>query len=187
MSELIDMAFDEAKEQATNAMEHLVQEFSKLRTGKASSNMLSSLLVEYYGSTTPLSQVANVSASDSRTLTIQPWDKTAIDAIERAIFEANLGLTPQNDGELIRITIPPLTHDRRLELVKKSKAITEDTKISLRTIRRDILDVIKQEVKDGFPEDRGKKEEDNVKEFLENHYKKAEALQAVKEKDILTI
>ncbi len=187
MTELIEMAFEEGRENAENTLNHLLAEFAKLRTGKASPSMLSGILVDYYGATTPLNQLANVSASDSKTLTIQPYDKTAIDGIERAIFEANLGLTPQNDGELIRISIPPLTQERRIELVKKAKALCEESKISLRNIRREILDVIKQEVKDGYSEDQGKRDEEKVKDFLNEHYNKILAHLEVKEKDIMTI
>lgn len=187
MTELIQMAFEEGRENAENTLNHLLAEFSKLRTGKANPTMLSGILVNYYGATTPINQLANVSASDSRTLAIQPYDKTAIDAIEKAIFEANLGLTPQNDGELIRISIPPLTQERRGELVKKAKAISEESKVSLRNIRRDILDVVKQEVKDGYPEDQGKRDEEKVRTFLNEYYDKVVSHLETKEKDILTI
>jgi ribosome recycling factor len=187
MSELIDEAFAEAHEQADKSIDHLIKELSKLRTGKASPAMLDSVRIDYYGSQSPLSQVANVTAQDSKTLAIQPWDKSIIDTIEKAIFEANLGLTPQNDGELIRITIPPLTQDRRKELVKQAKKIAEDTRVSLRNVRRDILDVIKSEVKDGYPEDQGKRREDEVKDMMDSLSDKINQIVETKEKDIMTI
>lgn len=187
MSDSIKFAFDEATTLAHQALDHLRREYTKLRAGKASPDMLSGILVDYYGSASPIEQVANVSASDSRTLLIQAWDKTAIGAIEKAIFEANLGLTPQNDGEVIRINIPPLTQERRQDLVKKAKSVAEEAKVSMRNIRRDIMDVIKEEVKDGYPEDQGKRDEEKVKSFLEGNYKKIDELLEAKEKDIMTL
>lgn len=187
MSEMIEQAFEEANEQAEKSIDHLRKELSKLRTGKANPSMLDNVYIDYYGSQSPLNQVANVSAQDSKTLTIQPWDKSIIDAIEKAIFEANLGLTPQNDGEVIRINIPPLTEERRKELVKQAKGFAEDTKISLRNVRREVLDVIKEEVKDGYPEDQGKRRESEVQELLNKYGNKVDQIIEAKESDIMTI
>ena len=187
MSEMIEQAFEEANEQAEKSIDHLRKELSKLRTGKANPSMLDNVYIDYYGSQSPLNQVANVSAQDSKTLTIQPWDKSIIDTIEKAIFEANLGLTPQNDGEVIRINIPPLTEERRKDLVKQAKGFAEDTKISLRNVRREVLDVIKEEVKDGYPEDQGKRRESEVQELLNKYGNKVDQIIEAKESDIMTI
>ena len=129
-SEEVDMAIEMAKEDMDHAIEHLNKELIKIRTGKASPSMLSGILVEYYGHPTLINQVANVGATDSRTLSIQPWEKSMLGPIEQAIFAANLGLTPMNDGEFIRINIPPLTEERRRDLVKQSKHLGEESKIS---------------------------------------------------------
>lgn len=187
MSEMIEQAFEEANEQAEKSIDHLRKELSKLRTGKANPSMLDNVYIDYYGSQSPLNQVANVSAQDSKTLTIQPWDKSIIDTIEKAIFEANLGLTPQNDGEVIRINIPPLTEERRKDLVKQAKGFAEDTKISLRNVRREVLDVIKEEVKDGYPEDQGKRRESEVQELMNKYGNKVDQIIEAKESDIMTI
>ncbi len=187
MSEMIDQAFEEANEQAEKSIDHLKKELSKLRTGKANPSMLDSIYIDYYGAQSPLNQVANVGTQDSKTLSIQPWDKSIIDNIEKAIFEANLGLTPQNDGELIRINIPPLTEERRVELVKQAKSFAEDTKISLRNVRREVLDVIKAEVKDGYPEDQGKRREDEVQDLMNKFSDKVDQIIEAKEEDIMTI
>ncbi len=158
------------EDQMDKAMEHLKDELYKIRAGKASPAMLSSILVEYYGSPTPLTQVANVGTADSRTITIQPWEKNMLAPIERAIFEANLGLTPMNDGEFVRINIPPLTEERRKLLVKQAKGLGEDAKVSLRSTRHKMIDFIKKEVKDGYPEDAGKRREDQVEDMVKEHY-----------------
>lgn len=171
MDELLSEQLEEAKMGMDEAMEHLDRELLKVRTGKASPAMLSGLLVKYYGAPTPLQQVGSVSAADSRTLTIQPFDKSAIGDIERAIFEANLGVTPQNDGELIRITIPPLTAERRQQLAKQVKAEGETAKISIRNARQEAMKAIKDEVKNGYPEDAGKRKEDQVEGWVKSYYK----------------
>ena len=125
------MAMDILNESMESKLDHLNKELGKIRTGKASPSMLNGIMVDYYGSATPLNQVANVSASDSKTLSIQPWEKSMLGPIEKAIFEANLGFTPMNDGEMVRITLPPLTEERRRDLVKMAKASGEDTKVSM--------------------------------------------------------
>ena len=134
-----------------------------------------------------MTQVANVGASDGKTLTIQPWEKSIVGAIEKAIFEANLGLTPQNNGEMIIINIPPLTEERRKDFVKLAKALAEDAKVSIRNSRHKILETIKSEVKEGFPEDAGKREEENVQKRVNGYGDKINALVAAKEKDIMTV
>lgn len=170
-----------------DSIEHLQKELASIRAGKASPNMLSGIQVPYYGTPTPLNQVANVSASDSRTITIQPWEKNMLAPIEKAIFEANLGVTPQNNGEMVIINIPPLTEERRKELVKKSKAAGEDTKVGIRSARRDAMDKIRKAVKAGFPEDAGKRKEDEVEKMTKEYNERVDKLIVSKEKDIMTI
>ena len=177
----------EATMEMDATVDHLSQELSKIRTGKASPSMVSSIIVDYYGSKTPLNQVANVGATDGKTLTIDPWEKSMIPVVEKAIFEANLGLTPQNNGEMIIINIPPLTEERRKEFVKQAKALGEDAKVSVRNSRKKILDVIKREVKDGYPEDAGKRKEDEVQKNVNEYGNKIDKLVEVKEKDIMTV
>ena len=183
----VNMAIEIAQESMGEAIERLHRELLKLRTGKASPNMVSDLLVAYYGSPTPLKQVANVSKADARTLAIQPWEKNMLGPIEKAIFEANLGITPMNDGEMIRITIPPLTEERRKDLVKKAKALGEEAKVSIRSSRKDAMDSIKKSVKDGLSEDVGKDKEGHVQNTTNTFTKKVDDLLVAKEKDIMTI
>ena len=134
-----------------------------------------------------MNQVSNVSTSDARTLVIQPWEKAMLAPIEKAIFEANLGVTPQNDGEIIRIIIPPLTEERRAGLAKQAKALGEESKVSVRNVRREIMEVIKTAVKEGYPEDEGKRLEARVKEMTDGHTNTVDDLVEKKEKDIMTI
>ncbi len=169
------------------AIEHLQNELVKVRTGKASASMLGGIVVSYYGSPTPLNQVSNISASDSRTLNIQPWEKNMLGPIEKAIFEANLGITPQNNGEMVILNIPPLTEERRKELVKKSKSLAEDTKVGVRKARREAIDDIKKQVKDGFPEDAGKKKEDEIQTLTNKYTDKIDDMVRAKEADIMKI
>ncbi len=169
------------------SMEHLKRELAKIRAGKASPNMLSGIMVDYYGTPTLLNQVANISTPDGKTIAIQPWEKKMLASIEQAIFAANLGLTPMNDGEFVRINIPPLTEDRRKQLVKQSKAAGEDTKVSIRQIRQKLMDGIKKAVKDGYPEDAGKRKEDDVQKMVNGFGDQINKLVAAKEKDIMTI
>lgn len=169
------------------AIEHLQQELVKVRTGKASASMLGGIVVSYYGSPTPLNQVSNISASDSRTLNIQPWEKNMLGPIEKAIFEANLGITPQNNGEMVILNIPPLTEERRKELVKKSKSLAEDSKVGVRQARREAIDDIKKEVKNGYPEDAGKKKEDEIQELTNKYTAKIDDMVKAKEADIMKI
>jgi ribosome recycling factor len=175
------------KESMEDAIDHLQNELLKIRTGKAAPAMISTLTVDYYGSPTPLNQVANVSASDARTLNIQPWEKTMLGPIEKAIFEANLGLTPMNDGEVVRISIPPLTEERRKMLVKNVKALGEDAKISLRNTRQKLMEMVKKEVKEGYPEDAGKRKEDEIQKMTNSFGAKVDQIVELKEKEVMTI
>lgn len=176
-----------ASEGMQKAISHLKNELSKVRTGKASPSMVSGITVDYYGSPTPLSQVANVSTSDARTIAIQPWEKPMIPVIEKALFEANLGITPQNDGEIIRLVVPPLTEERRRDMVKMTKGLGEDAKVGVRKNRQAAMDGIKKSVKNGYPEDSGKREEHNVQELTNAYGKKIDDLLAAKEKEVMTV
>ncbi|MCB0654813.1 MAG: ribosome recycling factor [Saprospiraceae bacterium] len=183
----IDSVIREAREHFDRSIEHLQRELSKIRTGKANASILEGVLVEYYGSPVPINQVANVTATDSRTITIQPWERKIIADIERSIFEANLGVTPQNDGEVIRLSIPPLTEERRKDLVKQAKALAEETRVGVRNERHKILDLIKKEVKNGYAEDAGKRLEGKVQDLVNEYNDKVQQILDVKEKDIMTI
>lgn len=187
MQDDVNLSIEMAEEAMEGAILHLQDELVKIRTGKASPAMLSGIKVPYYGSPTPLNQVANVSTSDARTIVIQPWEKSMLAPIEKAIFEANLGVTPQNDGELIRIGIPPLTEERRKDLVRQSKALGEDTKVSIRSARHKAMDLIRKGVKDGFPEDAGKRLENQVQDLTNKYTDKVDKLIEAKEKEIMTV
>lgn len=187
MEETIEGTIEKGKEANQKAIDHLKDELVKIRAGKASPAMLSGIMVSYYGAMTPLSQVANISTPDSRTLSIQPWEKNLLGDIEKAIFEANLGLTPMNDGEFVRITIPALTEERRRDLAKQCKALGEDAKVALRSNRHKMLEFIKKEVKDGYPEDAGKRKEEEVESMIKSASSKIDDLLAAKEKEIMTV
>ncbi len=175
------------EESMSASVEHLRYELTKIRTGKASTSLLNDLAVNYYGTMTPVNQVASISTADARTIVIQPWEKSLLRPIENAIFEANLGITPMNDGEVIRLTIPPLTEERRRDLVKKAKHEGEEAKISVRSIRHKAIDAIKKAVKDGYPEDAGKDKEDDVQNMVNKFVKSIDHLIEVKEKDVMQV
>lgn len=183
----IQVVIQKAKDAMDHSLEHLQKELSKLRTGKASTSMLEGLLVEYYGSPTLLSQVANVATSDARTITIQPWEKKMLANIERAIFEANMGVTPQNDGETVRIIIPPLTEERRKDLVKQAKHLGEESKVGLRNARREAMEIFKKAIKDGLPEDFGKRKEEETQKMVNGYVEKIDEIVSAKEKEIMTV
>lgn len=171
-----------------DALSFLEEDLKTYRVGKANPLIFSSVMVSYYGNPTPLAQVASVSAPDAKTLAIQPWEKNMIPKIEKAIIDANLGLTPQNNGEVIRCTIPALTEDRRRELIKKAKAAGENAKIVVRNARRDGIDMLKKAQKnDGLSEDTEKEAELEVQKFTDAKVKAIDELVAAKEKDILTV
>lgn len=183
----IDEMITEGKSNFQSTLKHLSEELSKVRAGKASPAMLDGIMIDYYGNPTPLKSVANLGTADARTLTIQPWEKNMLAPIERAIFEANLGLTPMNDGEFIRINIPPLTAERRQSLLKQCKGLAEDAKVGIRNHRQKMMEFIKKEVKNGYPEDEGKKREGLVEGFVKDNYKKVEELLSVKENELTTV
>lgn len=185
--EEIEMYLEEAKELMDNSVKHCHQELTKIRAGKAMPNMLDGLMVEYYGAMTPINQVASVSTPDARTLSVKPFEKSIISEIERAIINSDLGLNPQNDGEQIRINIPPLTEERRINLMKQVKAEAENGKISIRNVRKDTNDSLKALVKEGVSEDAVKDAEGNVQKLTDQHVAKIDDLVVLKEKDIMTI
>ncbi len=182
------MALDEAKDQMDKALVHLDQELRKIRAGKAHPSMLDSVMVEYYGSMTPLRQVSNINTPDGRTISVQPWEKSMLDAISTGIVNANLGLNPQNNGELIMINVPALTEERRRDLTKSVRGEAEHARVSIRTVRRDANDFIKSEEKDnGLSEDIAKTAESKVQEMTDAYNKKVDQIIEAKEKDIMTV
>ena len=184
MNEEVALILDDTKEQMQKAIAHLENEFTSIRAGKASPVMLKSVMVDYYGSQTPLSQVANINTPDARTLSVQPWEKSMIQEIEKGIMNANLGLNPMNNGESIIINVPMLTEERRKELVKQAKSEAEHAKVSVRNARRDALHELK---KLDLSEDLLKKEEEAVQKLTNSFSKKTEELLAVKEADIMKV
>ena len=187
MSEEVNMILEESTEGMQNAISHLNQELSKVRAGRANPSMLDTVRVDYYSSPTPLSQVANVSTLDSRTLTVQPWEKSLLDEISKAIINANLGLNPQNNGELIIISVPVLTEDRRKDLVKKAKAEGEHAKVGVRSQRKDANDMVKSLKDDGFGEDAIKDAELEVQNLTNKYIAKIDELVSIKESDIMKV
>lgn len=188
MTEEINLAIDEAKGQMDGAINHLNSELLKIRAGKATPSMLDSVKVDYYGSLTPLKQVSNITTPDPRTLQVQPWEKSMLDAIATGIINSNLGLNPQSNGEVIMINIPALTEERRRELVKQSKAAGEHAKVSIRNARKDANDFIKDEEKNnGLSEDIAKDAEAKVQDLTNSYGKKVDDILAQKEQDIMTI
>ena len=183
--EEIAIYLETAEEMMDKAIQHTKNEFSKIRAGKAMPNMLDGVEVEYYGSSTPLNQVAGVTTPDARTLSIKPWEKGMLHEIERAIINSGLGFNPQNDGEQIRINIPPLTEERRLQLMKQVKSEAENGKISIRSARKETNDSLKK--LDGVSEDLIKNAEDDVQKLTDKYTAKIDQLVVLKEKDIMTV
>ncbi len=181
------LIMDVVKESMEDAIKHLDKEFLKVRAGKASPSMLTGVRVEYYGALTPIEQTSNINTPDARQIIIQPFDRTQIHEIEKAILNANLGFNPQNEGDILRINVPPLTEERRVELVKKAKAIAEDTKVGVRNARRQGNDEIKALEKEGLPEDDGKRLLDEIQKLTDDFIKKIDTLFEEKEKDIMTV
>ena len=178
---------NEATERMKRTVDHLDEELANIRAGKASTNVLNSVFVDYYGSQTPVSGVASVTVPDARTILIQPWDKNMIRPIEKAIIDSNIGLTPSNNGESIRLSMPPLTEERRKELVKQSKAEAENARVSLRNARRDAVEAFKKAVKEGMPEDEGKDGEAQVQKVVDKFNKLIDTAFEKKEKEIMTV
>ncbi len=187
MSEEVDFILDDTKENMQKGIAHLETELTKIRAGKANTQMLEGIYVEYYGAPTPIGQVANVTVVDARTIGIQPWEKNMLQPIERAIMAANLGINPQNDGVLIRLFLPPLTEERRRELVKRVNGEGEQSKVAIRSIRRDSIEQIKKLQKDGLSEDVAKDAEKEVQELTDRYIALIEKHLEAKEKEIMTV
>lgn len=187
MTEELNMIYDDFKVSNAKTLSHLESELTKIRAGKASPAMLGGVMVDYYGAMTPLQQVANVNTSDARTILVQPWEKAMLNEIARGIINSNLGLNPQNNGEQLIITVPPLTEERRRELVKRSKGEAENAKVGVRNNRKDAIDMIKELKNDGLSEDMMKTAEEEVQKITNGAIKKIDELVEIKEKDIMTV
>lgn len=170
-----------------DAVTHLQEELKTYRAGKANPEVFASVIVNYYGAATPLPQMSNITTPDAKTMLIQPWDKSMIHTIEKAIMDANLGFTPQNNGEVIRINVPALTEERRRELVKKARTAGETAKVSVRNARREAMESLKKLQKEGLPEDVEKDDEEKVQKFTDKYVKKIDEVLELKEKEIMTV
>ena len=184
-----DLAFilEDASDSMKKAIAHLEAELVKIRAGRANPQMLDGIPVDYYGSATPINQVANISVADARTLTIQPWEKNMLQPIERAIIAANIGVTPQNDGSIIRLFLPPLTEERRKEFVKKAHHEGEHSRVSVRSIRRDAIEHIKKLQKDGLSEDVAKDAEKDIQALTDKYIAFVDKHLTAKEKEIMSV
>ncbi len=187
MTEELSFVLDEAQTTMKKAIDHLETELVKIRAGKATPAMLDGIVVDYYGNPTAIGQVGNISSMDARTLSIQPWEKNMLQPIERAIIAANIGINPQNDGNIIRIFLPPLTEERRKELVKRSNVEGEHAKVAVRNIRRESIEQIKKLEKDGLSEDAAKDAETEMQELTDKYISLIEKHLAAKEKEIMVV
>ncbi|KIC96120.1 ribosome recycling factor [Flavihumibacter solisilvae] len=187
MSEDLSFIMDSTEESMKKAISHLEAELVKIRAGKANPQMLDGIVVDYYGSATPLNQVANISVADARTLTVQPWEKNMLQPIERAIINSNIGINPQNDGVIIRMFLPPLTEERRKELVKRCNGEGEHSKVAIRNIRREAIEQIKKLQKDGLSEDVAKDAEKNAQEITDRYILLVDKHLTSKEKEIMAV
>ena len=176
-----------AKAKMADAVHFLEEDLKTYRAGKANPMVFNNVLVDYYGSMMPIAQVASITVPDAKTIAIQPWEKKMIPVIEKAIMDANIGFTPQNNGETIRCNVPPLTEDRRKELIKKARAAGENAKVVVRNARRDVIEALKKLQKEGLPEDVEKDQEAAAQKETDAAVKKIDELIAAKEKDILTV
>jgi ribosome recycling factor len=187
MSEDVSTTLELTEDSMKKAINHLEAELIKIRAGKANPQMLDGIIVDYYGTPTALNQVGNVSVLDARTLTIQPWEKNMLQPIERSIIASNIGINPQNDGNIIRLFLPPLTEERRKELVKRCQGEGEHCRISIRNIRRDAIEEIKKMQKSGLSEDAAKDAEGEVQEITNKYIAAVEKHLTIKEKEIMAI
>jgi len=187
MNDLIKLQLEDASDSMEKAISHTESELTKIRAGKAMPSMLDGINVDYYGAATALSQVANINTPDPRTLVIQPWERTLLGAIEKAIIDSNIGLNPQNDGNIIRLVVPPLTEERRRDLVKKVKEEAEKGKVAVRNIRKEANDAIKKFKNDGVSEDEIKVGEGEVQKLTDSFIAQVDRLSEAKEKDIMTV
>jgi ribosome recycling factor len=187
MEEEVQIYLDDAKEMMEKALTHLLNELIKMRAGKANPQMLDGIHADYYGVSTPLSQIANINTPDAKSIVIQPWEKKMMEPIEKAILAANIGVTPMNNGDVIRLNLPPLTEERRKQLVKTVKHEGENAKVSIRNVRREVIEEFKKMQKDGLPEDSVKNAEEKVEKLVDSHYKKVEEIVGKKEQEIMTV
>lgn len=187
MNEEIELITEEAGERMQKALEHLEHELARLRAGRSNPALLDGIAVDYYGVMSPLSQVSNINTPDAKTIMIQPWEKNMLGTIEKAIMAANIGMTPVNNGEVIRINIPPLTEERRQQLVKQVRNEGETAKISVRNARKWANDELKQLLKDGLPEDLEKNAVEVIQEMTNSFNGKVDKVMALKEKDVMTV
>jgi len=187
MTDELELLLDEATEKMEKAIKHLEHELSHLRAGRANPALLDGIHVDYYGSHTPLAQVSNINTPDAKSILIQPWEKNLLGLIEKAILAANIGLTPVNNGEVIRINIPPLTEERRHQLVKQVKQEGETAKISIRGTRKWVNDELKSLLKDGLPEDEEKNGEKLIQDMTDKHIVRVDKVVEQKEKEIMTV
>ena len=187
MSEALENIIDETAGLMKKAISHLEAEISKIRAGKANPQILDGIYVDYYGNPTPLNQVANITIPDARTLSIQPWEKQMLGPIEKAIIASNIGLNPQGDGQIIRLFLPPLTEERRKELVKRVNAEGEQAKVAIRSIRRDSIESIKKQQKDGLSEDVAKEGEGRIQGITDKYIVLIDQHCKEKEKEIMTV
>lgn len=177
----------DAEDSMEMAVDYLDETLQHIRAGKASTKLLDGIKVDYYGTKAPISNVANISVPDARTIAITPWEKAMFKEIEKAIINSELGITPENNGEVIRLGIPPLTEERRKQLVKQSKTEAENAKVSVRNARREAIEGLKKEIKNGLSEDAEKDAEADVQKLHDKYVKKIDAIFAEKEKEILTV
>lgn len=187
MNEEVELVIEETKDRMQKALEHLEHELARLRAGRATPVLLEGITVDYYGVNSPLSQVSNINTPDPKTILIQPWEKNMLGTIEKAVMAANIGLTPVNNGEVIRINIPPLTEERRHQLVKQVRYEGETAKISIRNARKWANDELKQLLKEGLPEDLEKEAVENIQEMTHSFTLKIDKVMALKEKDVMTV
>ena len=186
-TEELEMVIDDAESSMKKAISHLETELTKIRAGKANPSMVDGIFVEYYGNPTPITQLANITILDARTISIQPWEKNMLQAIERAILQANIGITPQNDGNQIRLFLPPLTEERRRDLFKRASAEGEHSKIAIRNIRRDAIEEIKRLQKDGLSKDVAGDGENTVQETTNRYITLVDKHLAAKEKEMMAV
>ena len=186
-AEDVSLTLELAEDSMKKAINHLEIELTKIRAGKANPQMLDGITVDYYGSPTPINQVGNISVMDARTLTIQPWEKNMLQPIERAIINSNIGINPQNDGAIIRLFLPPLTEERRRELVKRSQGEGEHSKVAIRNIRREAIEGIKKAQKNGLSEDAAKDAEADIQAVTDRYIGMVDKHLATKEKEIMVV
>lgn len=187
MTEESELLLEETEEQMNKSVQFLEKELHKLRTGKATPQMLEGIRINYYGVSTPIEQTANITTPDARQIIIQPWDKSVISDIDKAIMAANIGLNPKNEGEVLRIIVPPLTEERRRDLVKKARVEAEEAKISIRNIRRSSNEMAKDLEKEGVAEDEVKKLEEEIQKLTGRFIEMVDKIVVQKEKDIMTV